>query len=97
MEKGLTTSCSTAGDLKLGNILLKSTTTDIRGFLCKICDFGMARLMDSTKSHVSTSTFGESQRRSRNTLSYTVGCPIPMATGVVNPVYCPLCWFAVPP
>ena len=28
------------GDLKSANVLLKSTATDIRGFVCKIADFG---------------------------------------------------------
>jgi serine/threonine protein kinase len=88
-----------SGDLKLGNILLKSTATDLRGahaclllllmlfpaaalgespqvagwqagrlqsklhpgvagFIAKICDFGMSRLMDASKTHVSTSSMG---------------------------------------
>ena len=28
------------GDLKSANVLLKSTATDIRGYSCKIADFG---------------------------------------------------------
>jgi serine/threonine protein kinase len=28
------------GDLKSANVLLKSTATDIRGFVCKLADFG---------------------------------------------------------
>ena len=28
------------GDLKSANVLLKSTATDLRGFCCKIADFG---------------------------------------------------------
>ncbi|CAL8462804.1 g2337 [Coccomyxa elongata] len=47
------------GDLKPANVLLKSTSADRRGFLCKLCDFGMSRLMDATQAtHVSTQTYG---------------------------------------
>lgn len=28
------------GDLKSANVLLKSTATDLRGYQCKIADFG---------------------------------------------------------
>ena len=31
------------GDLKSANVLLKSTATDLRGFQCKIADFGCAK------------------------------------------------------
>ncbi len=49
------------GDLKPANVLLKSTSADRRGFLCKLCDFGMSRLMDATQAtHVSTQTYGVS-------------------------------------
>ncbi len=30
------------GDIKSANVLLKSTATDLRGFCCKIADFGCA-------------------------------------------------------
>ena len=47
------------GDLKPANVLLKSTSADRRGFLCKLCDFGMSRLLDATHAtHVSTQTYG---------------------------------------
>ena len=39
-------------------MLLKSTATDSRGFTCKLADFGMARLLDSDRTHVSTQTYG---------------------------------------
>ena len=49
------------GDLKPANVLLKSTSADRRGFLCKLCDFGMSRLLDATHAtHVSTQTYGVS-------------------------------------
>jgi serine/threonine protein kinase len=47
------------GDLKPANVLLKSTSADRRGFICKLCDFGMSRLLDATQAtHVSTQTYG---------------------------------------
>ena len=52
------------GDLKPANVLLKSTSADRRGFLCKLCDFGMSRLLDATHAtHVSTQTYGVSPSR----------------------------------
>ena len=39
-------------------MLLKSTATDVRGFTCKLADFGMARLLDGDRTHVSTATYG---------------------------------------
>lgn len=32
------------GDLKPGNILLKSTRSDRRGFVAKVADFGLSRI-----------------------------------------------------
>ena len=47
------------GDLKPANVLLKATNADRRGFMCKVCDFGMSRLLDPTQhTHVSTQTYG---------------------------------------
>jgi len=46
------------GDLKPANVLLKSTVTDSRGFIVKLTDFGLARMLDLNKSHVSTKSFG---------------------------------------
>ena len=47
------------GDLKPANVLLKSASEDARGFTCKLCDFGLSRLLDATeKTHLSTQTHG---------------------------------------
>lgn len=46
------------GDLKPANCLLKSTVTDSRGFNVKLTDFGLSRMLDMDKSHVSTKSFG---------------------------------------
>jgi serine/threonine protein kinase len=46
-------------DLKPANVLLKSTASNSRGFTCKLCDFGMSRLLDVRQAtHVSTLTYG---------------------------------------
>lgn len=41
---------------------MKSTSTydDPRGFVCKIGDFGLSRVLDCNSTHVSTGTYGES-------------------------------------
>ena len=47
------------GDLKPANVLLKSAFEDMRNFTCKLCDFGLSRLLDATeKTHLSTQTHG---------------------------------------
>lgn len=51
------------GDLKGANVLLKSTATDPRGFMCKLADFGLSRVLDLDMTHISTHTYG--------TISYT--------------------------
>ena len=43
------------GDLKPGNVLLKSSRLDSRGFVAKVADFGLSRLCASGSSCVSTS------------------------------------------
>lgn len=45
------------GDLKPGNIMLKSTSTEARGFILKVADFGMSRLLSEGRSIV-TETMG---------------------------------------
>ena len=48
-------------DLKGANVLIKSakaTVEDPRGYLCKLADFGLARVLGSNRTHVSTSTHG---------------------------------------
>ena len=49
-----------AGDLKAGNVLMKSTSTnnDPRGFKCKIGDFGLSRVLEQGSTHISTHTYG---------------------------------------
>lgn len=41
---------------------MKSTSIydDPRGFVCKIGDFGLSRVLDCNATHVSTGTYGES-------------------------------------
>lgn len=46
------------GDLKGANVLLKSTATDPRGFMCKLADFGLSRVLDLDMTHISTHTYG---------------------------------------
>ena len=50
------------GDLKGGNILLRSTSTfdDPRGFVCKLGDFGLSRILDSESEGVMTGAYGKS-------------------------------------
>ena len=48
-------------DLKGANVLLKSAATsnyDPRGYVCKLADFGLSRVMESNATHVSTATYG---------------------------------------
>jgi serine/threonine protein kinase len=47
------------GDLKTANVLLKGSTKDPRGFMCKITDFGLSRVLDLDATHISTATYGE--------------------------------------
>lgn len=49
-------------DLKGANVLIKSATAtekDPRGYVCKLADFGLARVLGSNRTHVSTSTHGQ--------------------------------------
>ena len=47
------------GDLKPANVLLRSASEDPRGFICKLCDFGLSRLLDANdKTHLSMQTHG---------------------------------------
>lgn len=48
-------------DLKGANVLLKSSSVsryDPRGYVCKLADFGLSRVMENNATHVSTSTYG---------------------------------------
>ncbi|KAG2487683.1 hypothetical protein HYH03_013683 [Edaphochlamys debaryana] len=46
------------GDLKPANVLLVGTDRDRRGFVAKIADFGLARLLQSGQSCVDSSSWG---------------------------------------
>eukprot|EP00883_Tetradesmus_obliquus_P005433 jgi/Sobl393_1/1585/SZX64196.1 len=46
------------GDLKSANVLLKGASRDLRGFSCKIADFGLSRVLDMDATHISTRTYG---------------------------------------
>ena len=52
-------SCSIVhGDLKPQNVLLKTAGTDRRGFVCKLGDFGLSRMLPETQTHVNTGSYG---------------------------------------
>lgn len=44
------------GDLKAKNVLLKTKKEDVRGYMCKVGDFGFSRFV--IDSHVTTSSYG---------------------------------------
>ncbi|CAL5225265.1 g8059 [Coccomyxa viridis] len=49
------------GDVKGANVLLKTTAPtsyDRRGFVCKMADFGLSRVLEANATHVSTFTYG---------------------------------------
>lgn len=46
------------GDLKGHNVLLKSVRTDKRGYVAKLCDFGLSRLIGELQTHVDTGSYG---------------------------------------
>lgn len=43
------------GDLKPCNVLLTPVASDPRGYICKICDFGLARVLTSSSAAVAGS------------------------------------------
>lgn len=52
---------SMRSDLKGANVLLKSapvTARDARGFVCKLADFGLSRVLGTNRTHVSTNSHG---------------------------------------
>jgi serine/threonine protein kinase len=52
-------SCSIVhGDLKPQNVLLKTAGTDRRGYVCKLGDFGLSRMLQETETHVNTGSYG---------------------------------------
>ena len=46
------------GDLKPQNVLLKTAGNDRRGFVCKLGDFGLSRMLPETQTHVNTGSCG---------------------------------------
>ncbi len=46
------------GDLKPQNVLLRSVRSDRRGFVCKLCDFGLSRLLSDHQTSLLTAHFG---------------------------------------
>lgn len=46
------------GDLKPANVLLKSSMGNSRGFVAKLADFGMSRMLRGGVTHISTKSFG---------------------------------------
>ena len=42
------------GDLKPENVLLKAARSDRRGYVCKLGDFGLSRLLGDEQTHVDT-------------------------------------------
>mmetsp|Transcript_12238 Transcript_12238/g.21739 ORF Transcript_12238/g.21739 Transcript_12238/m.21739 type:complete len:884 (+) Transcript_12238:66-2717(+) len=45
------------GDLTANNVLLKTTSLR-KGFLCKVCDFGLARILEGESQEILTKTMG---------------------------------------
>ncbi|GIM16411.1 hypothetical protein Vretimale_19015 [Volvox reticuliferus] len=46
------------GDLKPGNVLLKSSRVDSRGFVAKVADFGLSRVCSQQEEFVATTDWG---------------------------------------
>lgn len=46
------------GDLKAANVLLSSSETDRRGFIAKVSDFGLSRVLAGNRKEIKTQTFG---------------------------------------
>ncbi len=52
-------SCSIVhGDLKPQNVLLKTSGSDRRGYVCKLGDFGLSRMLGEAQTHVDTGSYG---------------------------------------
>lgn len=46
------------GDLKPANVLVKAARNDRRGFVAKLADFGLSRMLGHDQSHVDTQSYG---------------------------------------
>eukprot|EP00429_Kryptoperidinium_foliaceum_P056970 CAMPEP_0176097760 /NCGR_PEP_ID=MMETSP0120_2-20121206/49015_1 /TAXON_ID=160619 /ORGANISM="Kryptoperidinium foliaceum, Strain CCMP 1326" /LENGTH=531 /DNA_ID=CAMNT_0017431763 /DNA_START=1 /DNA_END=1596 /DNA_ORIENTATION=+ len=46
------------GDLTGNNVLMASTDANRRGYICKVCDFGLARVLEGNTSAIFTTTMG---------------------------------------
>ncbi|GLC36300.1 hypothetical protein PLESTF_001731000 [Pleodorina starrii] len=46
------------GDLKAANVLLSSSDADRRGFVAKVSDFGLSRVLAGNRKEIKTQTFG---------------------------------------
>ena len=46
------------GDLKCNNVLLQSTRSEARGFICKLSDMGCSRLLSAGRIELLTGTYG---------------------------------------
>lgn len=46
------------GDLKAANVLLLSSDQDKRGFIAKVSDFGLSRVLSNNRTQIKTQTFG---------------------------------------
>ncbi|KAL4452143.1 hypothetical protein ABPG75_007805 [Micractinium tetrahymenae] len=46
------------GDLKPQNVLVKSEKRDRRGYVLKLCDFGLSRMLLESQTHVNTDSYG---------------------------------------
>lgn len=47
-----------SADLKPQNVLLKTQRADYRGFVCKLADFGLSRLLGEQQTHIDTGSCG---------------------------------------
>ncbi|PRW58787.1 kinase isoform B [Chlorella sorokiniana] len=46
------------GDLKPANLLLKGVRNSVRGFQCKLGDFGLSRMLDGRSTYIQTGSLG---------------------------------------
>ncbi|PRW58809.1 kinase [Chlorella sorokiniana] len=46
------------GDLKPANVLLKGVRNSVRGFQCKLGDFGLSRMLDGRSTYIQTGSLG---------------------------------------